>query len=71
LSLAARLAEKPKPKFEDWLAELPKADRDALEVAALDIAWPTRQLMEAIAAEGYRISLNTLMAWRRGRGFTR
>lgn len=71
MSLAARLAETPKQTFPEWLAGLNKADRDALLAVATDTAWTTNRLTRVIGDEGYKVSPNTVMLWRRGLGYPR
>ena len=54
-----------KPKFEQWIDTLGEVDRQALEVAAVDPTISTRAITDAIRAEGYVVSKDTVGAWRK------
>ena len=59
-------AKKPlKPKLEQWMDTLDKDDREALEAAAVDPSTSTRAITDAIRAEGYVVSKDTVGAWRK------
>lgn len=72
MSLAERLTEarKPtKPRFEQWVDELPEQDRDALIQAATDPDLSNRAILDAVRAEGFPVSKDTISVWRKKHGY--
>lgn len=72
MALAARLAE-TRPNRSGarcsvcrLLAELPKAEAETLKKALDGDVYQSRQIAEALQAEGYPVSKNTLARHRRG-----
>ena len=67
MSLKDRLAVRPvvKPRFEQLVDELPEEEKVALIGAAKDPAWSTAELIRVLAAEGIRVSKETLGPYRK------
>ena len=74
MSLADRLeaARKPvKPKFEQWIEGLDKADQEALAKAAVDPELSNAAISDVVRAEGYAANKDTISKWRRAHGYAR
>ncbi len=73
MSLAARLKEAQdtrKPLFETWVLTLDDEDRAALVDVAANPRVNSRNLAAIIRAEGVRVGVETLDAWRRSNGYS-
>ncbi|SIN72690.1 hypothetical protein [Agromyces cerinus] len=72
MSLAARLQEAQdtrKPLFDSWVLTLDDEDLKALATAAANPRVNSRNLAALIRAEGVRVGVESLDAWRRSNGY--
>lgn len=68
-AFAAVMVE-PTPAFEQWIANLPAEDREALIEAAPLRGISHRAFHEVVKSQGARVSKETITNWRKANGFS-
>lgn len=61
--------QEPKPKFEQWVADLPEQDRADLLAFAPSQRLSHRAFHDVLKAHGARVSRETMADWRKANGY--